>query len=159
MIPEFKNVRTARNFKHGHAQVGKVTREYKIWSNMKQRVLNQNNSDYKLWGGRGIQICDRWLNSFEDFLSDMGPCPPGLTIDRWPNPNGNYEPGNCRWATIQEQGNNRRTNHLLTLNGRTQTIAQWSRELGLKKVTLWRCTNLGWTDERVLTESVEKHTS
>jgi hypothetical protein len=81
---------------------------YKIWCYMKTRCYNKNNKDYKHYGGRGIIICDRWKNSFENFLNDMGEKPEGYSIDRI-NVDGNYEPSNCRWATQKEQVNNRRT--------------------------------------------------
>jgi len=82
---------------------------YKTWCNMKQRCNNPNQPKYKNWGGRGIKVCDRWLNSFENFIQDMGERPQGTSIDRI-NVNGNYEPNNCRWATIKEQNNNKRKN-------------------------------------------------
>jgi hypothetical protein len=81
---------------------------YKIWSDMKRRCLNSNCKAYKNYGGRGIKVCDRWLESFNNFLEDMGERPEGLSIDRINN-DGNYEPSNCKWATNKEQINNRRT--------------------------------------------------
>lgn len=99
--------------KHGHARDnGKggrlTTPEYRTWKAMKERVRNPNAPNYHLYGGRGITICERWLADFNNFLADMGPRPEGMTIDRFPDKNGNYEPSNCRWATAKEQSNNRR---------------------------------------------------
>ncbi len=78
------------------------------WSSMKSRCTNPGSGSYKHYGGRGITVCDRWLNSFDNFLKDMGLRPTGTTLDRYPDKNGNYEPGNCRWATWSEQMSNRR---------------------------------------------------
>jgi hypothetical protein len=75
---------------------------------MIQRCTNPKNIGYKLYGGRGISVCQRW-GAFENFLADMGERPPGTTIDRYPNNNGNYEPGNCRWATALQQRHNQRS--------------------------------------------------
>jgi hypothetical protein len=92
------------NYKHG----GTGTREYSIWKAMKRRCYNKNVKDYPNYGGRGIIVCDRWLNSFENFISDMGKKPSAeYSIDRI-DVNGNYEPSNCRWATPKEQRLNQR---------------------------------------------------
>jgi hypothetical protein len=82
------------------------TPEYRSWRSMKMRCLNPKARGYRFWGGRGITICDRWVSSFENFLVDMGPRPKGKTLDRFPDRDGNYEPGNCRWATSSEQAKN-----------------------------------------------------
>lgn len=96
--------------KHGHTKSHTSTRSYESWGSMKQRCLNPNAQNYYLYGGRGISICDEWLDKdhgFENFLADMGERPDGTSIDRI-NPDGNYEPSNCRWATPKQQQNNRR---------------------------------------------------
>ena len=91
---------------HGEAQRGKHTREYRIWIDMKSRCFNPLNKHWNDYGGRGITICDRWMD-FSNFLADMGRRPSGLSIDRINN-DGNYEPNNCRWATAKEQQHNQR---------------------------------------------------
>lgn len=100
--------RTAKNYRHGHStrSLG-FTRTYNSWRAMIDRCTNPNNIGWENYGGRGITICDRWVNSFESFLSDMGDRPKGLTLDRIDN-DGNYNPINCRWATWQEQRSNTR---------------------------------------------------
>jgi hypothetical protein len=99
------------NATHGESRKGKKTGEYISWAAMKERCLNPTCKDWHNYGGRGITICPQWVDSFETFLSDMGRRPTkNHSIDRFPNNDGNYEPGNCRWATTEEQGKNRRQN-------------------------------------------------
>lgn len=94
------------NTVHGGARRGAVTREYGSWHAMLQRCENPKHHAFKNYGGRGIVVCERW-HLLENFLADMGPRPPGKSLDRINN-NGNYEPGNCRWATPKEQIANQR---------------------------------------------------
>lgn len=96
-----------KNFKHGNANRGKLSPEYRSWVGMKQRTSDPNQRNYKHYGGRGISVCEGWINSFEQFLTDMGSRPNGTSIDRIDN-DGNYEPDNCRWATGSEQRRNQR---------------------------------------------------
>ena len=98
---------TASNTTHGHTVKRKWTPEYTTWNSMKERCYNSNMPNYKYYGGRGIFVCRRWRNSFENFLKDMGQRPENKTIDRINN-NNSYGPWNCKWSTLQEQANNKR---------------------------------------------------
>ena len=100
------------------------TRVYGIWQQMKDRCLNSKNPHFYCYGGRGITVCERWKNSFENFLSDMGNPNNDLSIDRI-DPDGNYEPSNCRWATVYQQAHNKRNTIRVTIDGVTDTIDKW----------------------------------
>jgi hypothetical protein len=120
--------------KHGHAVRVGQSRTYSTWSNMLSRTTNPNHERWADWGGRGITVCGRWLD-FGNFLADMGERPPGTTLDRYPDNNGNYEPGNCRWATPKQQGRNGRhvkiTEDLVAEIGALFATGKYSlRELG-----------------------------
>jgi hypothetical protein len=134
---------------------GSTSAEYRIWISIISRTTNPNHNAYPWYGGRGIKMCPRWLASFEAFRSDMGIKPsPSHSIDRIDN-NGDYEPGNCRWSTKKEQGNNRRDNRLLTFEGRTQTLSQWARELGIKIATINSRIRYGWPESKILSEPIK----
>lgn len=102
---------------------------------MRQRCLNPHVFGYKRYGGRGISVCDRWLNSFENFFADMGERPAGKTLERIENDLG-YSPNNCRWATHKEQSANTSRSHWLTFAGKTMILSDWSRELGISRSVL-----------------------
>lgn len=131
------------------------TPEYKTLHRMLGRCYNERNPKYQDYGGRGITVCDRWTEpsgkGFDNFLKDMGERPgDGYSIDRIDN-DGNYEPLNCRWATNSQQTRNRRCTARITAFGRTQTEAEWSRELGILASTIGaRRRVYGWTGERLL---------
>ncbi len=126
--------------------------EYYSWVQMKTRCLNPRDKAYARYGGRGIKVCARWQKSYVDFVADVGRRPtPEHSLDRIDN-NGNYEPGNCRWATSKEQCRNRRSNIVLEFNGQKRTIAEWAEFTGLSRECIWhRLNKHGWTVEQTLT--------
>jgi len=120
----------------------KATAVYLCWASMKSRCLSPKDQRYPRYGGRGISVCDRWLE-FENFLTDMGERPRGRSLDRIDN-DGNYEPGNCRWATQLEQQSNRRSNRLLTFRGETLCMTEWARRIGISAQALFTRLKRGW---------------
>lgn len=118
------------NFIHGEA--ANRTGEYNTWRSMISRCTNPKNDQYYNYGGKGIKVCDRWLNSYLAFLADVGRRPsPQHSIDRYPDPRGNYEPGNVRWATSTEQTRNMVRNRWITVNGETKCISDWAAYAGV----------------------------
>lgn len=114
------------------------TPEYIAWSSMKDRCNDPLDKGYYRYGGRGIRVCDEWMESFASFMASVGPRPgPEYSIDRINN-DGNYEPGNCRWATRKEQCRNRSSCRMLTYLGRTQSLIEWTEELDLSYNTVKR---------------------
>ncbi len=112
------------------------TSEYHSWQAMKQRCYNENKESYSYYGGRGIKVCDRWLNSFENFFEDMGfKTSPEHTLGRFDN-NGNYEPDNCFWDTQEEQANNKSNTRKYYYNGEELSITQWARKLNISENVL-----------------------
>lgn len=141
-------------FKHGLRD----TRLYQIWCNMKSRCYNENSNRYERYGGRGITICDEWLNdpqAFYDWAMSHG-YDDTLSIDRIDN-DGNYEPSNCRWISNKEQSNNRSSNHLITYEGKTMNMTQWSEYLGIPRKTLSDRLASGWSVEKAFTTKSKKH--
>lgn len=126
------------------------TKEYAVWCGVKGRCTNEQNAAYHNYGGRGIGICDRWM-SFENFLADMGCCPPGMTLERVDNNKG-YEPGNCRWDTRTAQSRNRRNLHVVTIDGRSAPLSVWVEEIGMASYrTVHQRIIKGWDAKRAIT--------
>jgi hypothetical protein len=133
--------------KKTHGSSGTST--YETWCSMKKRCSNKASKDWAQYGGRGIAVCSRWQD-FALFLTDMGDKPANMTLDRI-NPDGNYEPENCRWATIIEQARNKRTNVKITAFGKTKTLPEWSEEMGIHYKCLAKRIRSGWPPEKALT--------
>ena len=128
--------------------------EYDSWRRAVRRCFNQNDPLFHNYGGRGIIVCDRWRYSFENFLADMGPRPSELhSLDRYPDNNGNYEPGNCRWATSMEQNNNRRSNVHVNVGGEKMTVTQAARTIGIEPEKFRKRLYSGFPLETALTTS------
>lgn len=129
------------------------TRLYSIWCDMKKRCYNTKSRRYECYGGKGIKVCDEWLHDFSAFYewSMANGYAENLSIDRI-NVNGNYEPSNCRWATIKQQQRNTTRNHFVTVNGETKTIAEWSEITGISEdVIKDRLNKLHWSEEDAVT--------
>lgn len=152
----------AKVLKHGQSDYRKGQSGYylySLWSGIKHRTNSPNSRHYEWYGGRGITMHPAWVDDYVTFrdyvLAELGERPSKRhSLDRIDN-EGNYEPGNIRWATPAVQGSNRRNNQLLTLNGRTQTASQWSRELNIPHQTLMSRLARGWTEEKALTEPIK----
>ena len=142
---------------HGQSSHEKPTPTYTTWAAMKQRCDNPKAVGYHNYGRRGIQVCERWLNSFENFFEDMGErpkSPKGLTLDRIDN-DGNYEPGNCKWSTKKQQSSNQRTNVIISYKGENKILADWARQYGISRGALWlRIFKMKWPIHRALTKPV-----
>lgn len=142
------------NRKHGHSR----TATHRTWLAMRSRCKNQNDTSYKYYGAMGIKVCASWMHDFESFYRDMGPRPfPSATIERI-NTNGNYEPGNCKWATQKDQQNNRSNNRIIEFKGKRLTISQWADAIGIPSYTIYNRLRLGWTDCDALLKPVRRIT-
>jgi len=131
--------------KHGLSK----TRAYKSWTSMIYRCTKKNKDGYHRYGGRGITICDRWMD-FLNFYEDMGDRRSGDSLDRIDN-DGNYEKDNCRWATKKQQSNNTSSNRALVFNGVSRNIIQWERILGFKNGVINDRLRRNWTVDRIIT--------
>ncbi len=120
--------------------------EYSSWCAILQRCYQTSSKSYRRYGGAGVRVCKRWHN-FAHFVDDMGPRPPGLTIERIRNGEG-YHPDNCRWATKQEQGRNRLDNHRIRYKGETKCLVEWCEMLGISHHTMQARLKRGWTVAR-----------
>lgn len=129
--------------------------EFKTWRAMIARCTKPESQNYKLYGGRGIKVCSRWLESFSAFLQDMGPRPEGHSIDRIDN-NGNYEPANCRWATAKQQTRNTRKNRVIEFAGESLLITEWAERLGTKSSVINARLKAGWSVKQALTKPVRE---
>lgn len=137
-----KEVTASRSLKHGHSTGRRESRELKSYNHAKARCQNPNNAKYPQYGGRGIRMCDAWVNNSSLFLADMGPCPPGHTLDRI-NPHGHYEPGNCRWADSHQQARTRTDNVIVEHSGQRMILKDYAIALGLDYKRLHRLLRSG----------------
>lgn len=129
---------------------------YKCWVSIKNRCYGENDPSYPAYGGRGITMHEEWQRSFQAFLRYVGQRPSkDHSIDRYPNQDGNYEPGNVRWADDKEQNRNKRNNVHLVVNGLRLTIAEWAEKYGLKDATLRSRLKQGWSQEEALFTPVQ----
>ncbi len=144
-----KALAPVRAMKHGHSARGKVTPEWNSWRGMVERCTNPKHESWESYGGRGIAVCERWLESFEAFLEDMGPRPARHTIDRKDNARG-YEPGNCRWATHEEQARNRRSTRLITIGNETLCAEDWAKRNGVSPSAVYDRLRRGWPAEKAV---------
>lgn len=142
-----------RKIKHGHTYV-KTSKTYICWAGMLSRCKYKSHASYKNYGGRGIKVCKEWNDSFLSFLNDMGEKPLNKSIERI-DCNGDYCKENCKWATKEEQCSNTRRSHMITYQGKTQTLKRWSIETGIHFRTLHnRIKRGGRTIEQCLTDKI-----
>lgn len=130
---------------HGFSRDPNYKSEYSTWAAMKARCSNPKKKNYKDYGGRGIKVCERWLNSFENFLEDMGKKPSKeYSLDREEN-DGNYEPNNCRWALLEVQSRNKRTSNFLECNGERMVLLDWAKKLNVERRFIYKFLERGIT--------------
>jgi hypothetical protein len=139
---------------HGHVRNGKPTPTYQTWIDMRRRCYNKSHPAYKWYGARGIVVCQDW-SLFSMFLRDMGCKPDGMSLDRIDN-DGGYHKDNCRWTTALEQNNNSRNVRLLTANGETHSIAEWSRLVGINESTISERLKRQWSNVDAVSKPARK---
>ena len=145
---------SAANGRAGATHNMSKTPTYRTWSALIQRCTNAGNDSFASYGGRGIKVCDRWLESFENFLADMGEKPEGMSLDRI-NVDGSYTPKNCRWATAEEQANNRRNNRRFDCDGESLTVAQIAKRFAVDEAKLRRKLYDGATAKQSIQQLTE----
>lgn len=157
-------IKTHSQLRHGHRRRNFVSAEYRVWRHIRTRCENERSPAFKDYGGRGIRVCDRWLD-FVNFYDDMGPRPsPNHSIDRIDNSKG-YEPSNCRWATSKEQQRNRRDNRVFEFDGITASLAEHCERMNLKYKTVHRrlvcgaSIELAFTAGRLKRNSIDRETA
>jgi hypothetical protein len=131
---------------HGQYQ----TREHQCWRSMKGRCQNPNDHAFPVYGGKGITVSPKF-QTFEGFREVLGPCPPGYTLDRWPDNSGNYEPGNVRWASRKEQSQNRPITKVVECFGERLSLSAWSERSGLRPSCIYGRLQAGWPAELAVT--------
>lgn len=161
-----REITISRSMKHGHKTRAKTSREYEAWRGAKARTSRINHKRFADWGGRGIRMCEEWRDNFEQFLADMGPCPPGYSLDRIDN-DGNYEPINCRWSSPTQQNTNQRPrrrgykkqlgrgyqhSHFITYNDRTLNVTEWASLMNLPRGTFYARVRRQWPLEKIFKE-------
>lgn len=140
--------------------LGSDSRLYSVWAGMKSRCFNPNSPNFYLYGGRGITVCDEWMHygNFKKWAIETGydrKHDDRISIDRI-DVNGNYEPSNCRWATVKEQMNNRRTNTVIEYKGLKKSLSQWAEYLGINYSTFMSRYERGWQMDRIVSQPVRK---
>lgn len=151
-------LKSLNSLKHGKSSHGR-TPEYEAWQAMIARCYCPTNKKYRIYGGRGIIVCDRWLgdDGFVNFLEDMGERPsPEHSLDRFPDKNGNYFKENCRWATIIQQNRNTNANRVIEYNGERLILIEWAEKLKMHKSTLLARLKMNWSVERIVNTPVKK---